>query len=261
MTVSLTTTIGICFLILALGIYFHARWAPRSIMQGPALLTMLGIAGTFFGIAIGLFSFNANDIQSSIPGLIDGMRTSVWASLVGILLAISIKLRYALSRDEHSEDEGKSDAEIIASVVAEQLQALHKSIVGDDESTVISQMKLARSDMNDRLDALRRSQAEFMDKLAEMSSKTLVEALRDVIRDFNKNLTEQFGDNFKELNAAVHKLVDWQQQYREQMDQLISIERESAVNLQNAVSQHKEALSASETTDRCARLPIHSRSC
>jgi hypothetical protein len=32
-----------------------------------------------------------------------------------------------------------------------------------------------------------------------MGSKALVEALRDVIRDFNQNLTEQIGENFKEL--------------------------------------------------------------
>jgi hypothetical protein len=243
MTLSLYVTIGICVAIAILGLIFHARWTARSVMQGPALLTMLGIAGTFFGIAAGLHNFDANDIQHSIPGLIDGMRTAVWASLVGILFAISIKLRYALAREQHVEDEGKSDAELIAT----QLLALQKSIAGDDEATVISQMKLARSDMNDRLDALKRSQSEFMEKLAEMSSKTLVEALRDVIRDFNTNLTEQFGDNFKELNAAVHKLVEWQEQYRQSLDALIEVERESASHLEQAVSQHKEVLSTSES--------------
>ena len=35
--------------------------------------------------------------------------------------------------------------------------------MGDDESIVISQTKVARSDMNDRLDGIRRSQAQFME--------------------------------------------------------------------------------------------------
>jgi len=203
---------------------------------------MSGIAGTFLGIATGLWSFNANDIQHSIPGLIDGMKTSVWASLTGVVFAVVLKAKYALSRETESGDEGQSDAEMIAS----RLQALQRSIIGDDEATVISQMKLARQDMNDRLDALKHSQAEFMERLVEMSSKTLIEALRDVIRDFNQNLTEQFGENFKELNAAVARLVEWQEQYRRQMDELIATERESAQLLRMAVDQHKAALESSQ---------------
>jgi DNA anti-recombination protein RmuC len=236
-------TVGICLVIAALGLYFQVRYTARSVTQGPALLTMLGIGGTFFGIAVGLLYFNPADVQSGIPGLLNGMRIAVWASFTGILFAILLKLRYALGHEEGTETEDKSDAEIIAS----QLQALQRSITGDDEATVISQMKLARSDMNDRLDALKRSQAEFMERLAEMSSKTLIEALRDVIKDFNVKITEQFGDNFKELNAAVARLVTWQEQYREQMDELIRLERESAATLQTAVNQHKEALASSSS--------------
>lgn len=243
-TVLMTTvpvTVAICVLIGALGLYFQVRYTSRSITQGPALLTMLGIAGTFFGIAVGLWTFKTSDVQGSIPNLLSGMRVSVWASFIGVFFAILLKLRYALTREEGAETEDKSDAEIIAG----QLQALHRAISGDDESTVISQMKLARSDMNDRLDAVRRSQEQFMERLAEMSSKTLVEALRDVIRDFNAKITEQFGDNFKELNAAVGRLVEWQERYRLQMDELIKIERESAATLEAAVNQHKAALDSS----------------
>jgi len=42
----------------------------------------------------------------------------------------------------------------------------------------------------------------------------LVEALRDVIHDFNNKITEQFGDNFKELNEAVGRLLIWQEDYK-----------------------------------------------
>ena len=239
---SLYFTVGICALIGIFAVYFHKRWGPRHIVQGPALLTMLGIAGTFLGIAVGLFTFNPDDIQHSIPGLINGMRTAVWASLFGIVCAVTIKFRYALVREENAEDENKSDAEIIAA----RLDALQKAIAGDDESTVIGQMKIGRTDMNDRLEGIKRSQDAFLEKLAEMSSKTLIEALRQVIQDFNQNLTEQFGENFKQLNAAVHKLVEWQQQYRDQMDRLIAIERETCDNLQDAANQQQAALSASE---------------
>ena len=240
---TLLVTVGFCAFIAGLGIYFQVRFTSRSITQGPALLTMLGIAGTFFGIAVGLATFNATDVEGSIPNLLGGMKVSVWASFIGVLFAILLKLRYAFTREEDSETEDKSDAEIIVS----QLQSLQRAISGDDESTIISQMKLARSDMNDRLEAIRKSQEQFMERLAEMSSKHLVEALRDVIKDFNVKITEQFGDNFKELNAAVGRLVDWQEQYRIQMDELIKIERESAATLGTAVAQHKAALDSSSS--------------
>ena len=72
---------------------------------------------------------------------------------------------------------------------------------------MVSQLKLLRSDTNERLDVLKKAQIEALQKLSEMGSKALVEALRDVIRDFNTKITEQFGDNFKQLNEAVAKLL------------------------------------------------------
>lgn len=218
------------------------RWDERSASQGPALLTMLGIGGTFFGIAFGLLHFNPNDVQGSIPGLIDGIRSAVWASFTGVVTAILLKARMAFSRVSDISEAG-SDVDILAN----QLAALQRAIAGDDESTIISQLKLGRSDMNDGFNNLRKSQADFMERLAEMSSKTLVEALRDVIRDFNTNLTEQFGDNFKELNSAVFKLVDWQDTYKRQLDDLIKIQEEAADAMSSAVVQYKEALVTTQT--------------
>ena len=62
--------------------------------------------------------------------------------------------------------------------------------------------------------------------MTEANTKALIEALSGVIRDFNQKLTEQFGENFKQLNAAVERLVTWQIQYEKQLSFLI--EQESA---------------------------------
>lgn len=63
-----------------------------------------------------------------------------------------------------------------------------------------------------------------MNKVTETLSKSatevIIRALKDVIADFNKNLTEQFGENFKELNTAVSDLVTWQENYKEQIYQM-----------------------------------------
>jgi hypothetical protein len=157
--VTLIATIVICAIIAILGIRFQLKYSARAVTQGPALLTMLGIAGTFLGIAIGLYSFNTGDVQASIPGLIDGIRTSVWASFTGIFFAILIKLRYAFSQEESAATGDKSDVEILV----ERLDAIRKSIAADDDLTVTSEIKLMRSELAYKLDALQRSLTE-MDK-------------------------------------------------------------------------------------------------
>ena len=160
---TLTATVSICAVIALLGIYFQVRYSARAVTQGPALLTMLGIAGTFFGIAVGLYTFNANNIQGSIPGLIDGIRTSVWASFTGIFFAILLKLRYALAREENAVTGDKSDVEVLV----DELQAIKRSIAVDDDLSLISEIKLVRSDLNYKLDELQRTQAEFIERMAE----------------------------------------------------------------------------------------------
>lgn len=43
-------------------------------------------------------------------------------------------------------------------------------------------------------------------------------ALELVVRDFNNNLTEQFGDNFKQLNESVKNMIIWQENYKNQIE-------------------------------------------
>lgn len=154
---TLVATIVICAIIAVLGIRFQLKYSARAVTQGPALLTMLGIAGTFLGIAIGLYSFNTGDVQASIPGLIDGIRTSVWASFTGIFFAILIKLRYAFSQEESAATGDKSDVEVLV----ERLEAIRKAIAANDDLTVTSEIKLMRSELSYKLDALQRSLTEL----------------------------------------------------------------------------------------------------
>ena len=239
---SVYITVGICAVILGLWLFFMIRWTDKSVSQGPALLTMVGIGGTFLGIAMGLASFNVLDVQASIPGLIAGIKTAIWASFTGVLLAILLKIRYAFDSKLDSIDSAVDN-----DPVAFELRALRKSLSGDDDDAVISQMKLGRMDMNQRLDKIHKSQEDFMNKLAELTSKALIEALREVIADFNAKINEQFGENFKQLNEAVGRLLVWQEQYKTQLDDLIVAEKSSVTQMSAAVDQYKEALLSTQS--------------
>ena len=61
----------------------------------------------------------------------------------------------------------------------------------------------------------------------------MLSALELVVKDFNNNLTEQFGDNFKQLNESVKNMIIWQENYKSQ----IQHNEQSLNNILNELKQ------------------------
>lgn len=166
------------------------------------------------------------------------MKTAFITSLFGMLFSIVYKVFVSLgiltvARSEEVDEDQIGAAELYTVMVEQRdgIMSLNHAIGSGDESSLTGQMKLLRSDVNDAEKHSRREFNEFQEKLwiklqdfADMMSKSateaVIEALRQVISDFNTNLTEQFGDNFKELNKAVEKLVEWQENYKGQVEDM-----------------------------------------
>ncbi|MDE0086885.1 MAG: hypothetical protein OXU23_14290 [Candidatus Poribacteria bacterium] len=72
------------------------------------------------------------------------------------------------------------------------------------------------------------------ESVAKLATDELIEALKTVIEDFNAKITEQFGENFKQLNEAVGKTVTWQEQYRQQMEELADEFRVAAESIEKS---------------------------
>jgi hypothetical protein len=239
-------TRGAVTLLFCLGFIVHAfAFNEKSAHDGPSIFTTCGIFFTFVGIAEGLIGFNPKDIEASIPQLLGGLQTAFVASVVGIFIALTIKLRVILfglpERDARSPTEGASVDDL-----HNQMTAVHQALVGDDDSTLLSQMKLMRQDTNDGLTKLHKSQSEFMEKMADNNSKALIQALQEVIRDFNTKLSEQFGENFKQLNAAVGKLLTWQEQYRVQLIELVEQQTATSQNMKVASENYANLVGKAE---------------
>jgi hypothetical protein len=133
--------------------------------------------------------------------------------VAGVGGALLLKFRHQFFDRSITEGTGEG-GEVTGADLARLLSGIQTALVGNEETSLITQIKLMRSDTNDRLDALKVAQLQALQELSKMGSQALVEALRDVIRDFNAKITEQFGDNFKALNEAVGKLLIWQERYR-----------------------------------------------
>jgi hypothetical protein len=252
-------TQGAIVFISLIGVVLHFRWNRAATSLGPTLLTTLGIFFCFLGIALGLLDFNPGDVKGSVPQLLQGIRTSFWASVFGIFWALSIKVRVLFLGSPTLPANGKTTGATIDDL-ADQLGRLNRSIAGTEDSTLLSQVKLLRTDSNDRIDRLNRSFDRFAEKMAEANSKALIQALSEVIRDFNTKLNEQFGENFKQLNAAVEKLVVWQVQYKNQLDDLIIQETATRKSMGEASLRYADLVNKStiftQTAESLASLLV-----
>ncbi|MBT6415959.1 hypothetical protein [Candidatus Puniceispirillum sp.] len=56
--------------------------------------------------------------------------------------------------------------------------------------------------------------------MSKAFSEAIIEELKSVIREFNEKISEQFGDNFKQLNLAVGQLLQWQENYKAQLEEM-----------------------------------------
>jgi len=240
-------------ILLIAGFVIHIlAYNERTAHDAPSLFTTAGIFFTFLGIAEGLFAFNPNAIDLSVPALLDGLKTAFIASVVGVGLALSIKLRLALF-DYPIAADGQALGPVTIDNLHSELVGVRQALIGTDEGTLLSQLKLSRQDVNDRLDALKKSQADFLQQMAASNTEALIEALEEVIRDFNVKISEQFGENFKQLNLAVGRLLDWQQNYRNQLDQLIQTETTSAENMKSAVDSFTTLSKNAESFDATSK--------
>jgi len=77
-----------------------------------------------------------------------------------------------------------------------------------------------------------------IDKLSEGATKEIIKALEQVIKDFNQELQDSFGDNFVKLNEAVIKLVEWQNNYKNHIKHIDSHLKLS----QSSIEKSKESL-------------------
>ena len=55
------------------------------------VMVAVGIIGTFFGIFIGLIDFDTSDVQGSIPGLLEGLKTAFVTSIAGLIGSTSLE--------------------------------------------------------------------------------------------------------------------------------------------------------------------------
>lgn len=234
----------------------------RFIALTPTALTTIGIIGTFLGILLGLAEFNPNRIDESVPDLIDGMKLAFGTSIAGVTSALGFRAFLAIIPAPNAKTDDVQPRDILNELSAinkniakaseenqSGLSDLRQVISSENDSSLITQMQKLRTTVSDGQADLIQEFREFASHMTENNQKALIEALESVIRDFNEKLTEQFGENFKQLNQAVEKLVIWQDEYRQHLE-----------TFQQRLEAAVDALESSETAlasvrDSTAKIP------
>ncbi len=233
-------------------IYFHIKFDRFAVVHGPEILTTLGILGCFTGITVALFAFNPDNISQSVPNLLAGIKTAFWASLSGVLGALTIRFsqRFRSVKDNDNEMSGQTAS---LSDVVLSIEKLRSGIVGNKEESLLSHTKAIKDDSNKQFSALISEFKTFSIHIVENNQKAVIEALREVIKDFNTQLSEQFGENFKELNLAIGKLVLWQEQYKEELNLLQKNQESIRINLEKSSNFLNEIVKSSGSFEKVSR--------
>ncbi len=279
------------------------REAPYGEYDMPKKAQMLGVLGTFVGVAIGLyiFGYSSENMESRVMDLLGGMKTAFVSSILGMGIYLFLSwyqnqkqkeknedvpedssvadlIRFLKNENEQRRDDRRSMLEafsennkILGETISNAIQDMQRSVVGDGEYTVIGQMKQIRLETRDEISKLRdesrqsnealiKEFRDFAKTMAENNTKTFIEALNETMKDFNTKLTEQFGENFKQLNEAVGRLLDWQKEYRLIIEEVTNTQREIFASIQtirdSMEHMEKSSMAMTESANNMADLIV-----
>jgi hypothetical protein len=209
-------------------LYFHGPvYSAHTANYTPSILTSIGIFGTFLGVALGLAEFDTTAIQSSVPALLEGLKTAFWTSIAGLLGALSIKFRYAVATMRvRAHRESRQTATM--DDLAWHLERISNHLATEDAEPVSSLLKQQHDAQMAQQQQLESTIRHYQSDMTEANQQALQQAIGHVMREFNTRIEEQYGENFRQLNEAVGQMIVWQKEHRESIETLVQSNRQSA---------------------------------
>lgn len=232
-------TLGFMTLIAVMTAYFHGPvYSLRTVNAAPSILTSVGIFGTFLGIALGLMNFDSSNVEASVPQLIEGLKTAFWSSIAGLLGAMTIKLRHVLNHvrgvDGNTQVTGATVDDLATLLGDIRLQLKSSGLTRLDDHLKASDQRFETLLANIKTDI-----GTYQEQMAKANSEAMVQALGQLLQDFNQQIGTQYGDNFQALNDAVGQMLQWQDNYRDELEKLLSEQRANGQVLDKATEAYK----------------------
>jgi hypothetical protein len=93
----------------------------------------LGILFTFLGIAVGLWNFDSNNIEKSIPELMNGLKTAFLVSIFGVALLVGFSFWTNIKRKRLEEGVLSEETQAINKLI-ESINELRNDLTSTDEN-------------------------------------------------------------------------------------------------------------------------------
>ena len=207
-------------------------------------IVSLGVLGTFIGIFMGLQDFNPNNMKESIDTILVGLKTAFFTSITGMGVALILSIIQKLSPQNHTTSQ-KTDQSLLEEISSK------LNLLNNDNNTQkivesIEKFRQQSSQSNQALISILNSNFAQMNHALEVAIEALskgatqeiIEALKEVIQQFNQELQSQFGENFVHLNQSVINLLEWQENYKSHIETL-----EERLNLSTqSIEKSKDSL-------------------
>ncbi|WP_341936581.1 hypothetical protein [Marinimicrobium sp. C2-29] len=233
-------------LIAIMTIYFIGPgYSAQSAAHSPTILTSTGIFGTFIGVALGLLEFDPDNIQASVPGLIDGLQTAFWTSIAGLLGALLVKFRHLASTLRQTRVQATYEAATIDDL-ANLLAEINRSLSDPQAGGLNTAVNDLRREQKNEFAGLSQSLERYQTDMTEANTRALIGALETVMRDFNSQIDVQYGENFKQLNEAVGNMLLWQQNYKQELQELLVTQKSNGELLDKASRAYEKVVTHSE---------------
>jgi len=184
------------------------------------IATSLGILGTFVGVTFSLIEFNVNDISGSVPQLLEGLKVAFFTSIFGLLSSLILKVFFADSFGQDVISSEEKERSFHVNEMIKELRLINRNISDDRGTSLVSELRELKLSNAEYLSQIDRSLREFGEKLVADSTQSLIDALTQVMQDFNTKINEQLGDNFKKFNEALGVMHQWQKEYAVQVQQM-----------------------------------------
>ncbi|MDQ6576193.1 MAG: MotA/TolQ/ExbB proton channel family protein [Haemophilus parahaemolyticus] len=191
------------------------KFGFRIMLSAPTILTSMGILGTFVGISYSLLEFNTNDLDKSIPILLDGMKIAFLTSAIGMTLSIFLKILMLILGKENEAEENK----IIIDSIQKQTNSLNDNIP-ELLTKLVESSELQQKNIKLFERKLFKELRDFGTNITDITTQSVIDALESIVVNFNDSLAVQFGENFARLDESVKGMLEWQKGYKSLLDNL-----------------------------------------
>ena len=186
-------------------LYFFLKekqYSKESVLGNIA--STIGVLGTFVGISIGLWKFNPNDITSSVPLLLSGMKIAFATSIIGMAASIFMKYIALKNEDEENIDD---ILELFNTMIAES-RNVNNTLIENQKQTenVLNKVSEIWASHQENLTVV------LKNEIASLNNNTISKQ-EELIGEFKK-----LGECFTLLNSGVNNLLTWQENYKETIE-------------------------------------------